>query len=376
MSIQNTKHSIIPVVLSADNNYAPYLGVCIKSIIENASSTNNYDIYILASDINEDYQSKIKEMEQENISINFYDMTQILAGLDCALFSCPGDGNTYYSAETYYRLFLPQILENYDKILYLDCDMIIRHDVADLFNIDIGDNFIGATHDLSLIIASNTYSAWAKLFTQYINNILELKNVDNYFQAGVMIWNLAKCREHNLTKKFLDTLQRIGTPKYVDQDVMNAVLGGKNIFCLDQKWDVAWDIRFWYANYHNLLPQKYLENYENNLTDPWIIHYTSLIKPWKSPEKKNAHYFWHYARMTPFYEEIIYKNTKTSVAAAPAFDLSMIQETLNYTQNKFKYLKYSFLSKITFGKKRKKYKQKRKNLKARLKLVKAFLKAK
>lgn len=375
--MQNIKQTKIPVVLSADNNYAPYLGVCIKSIIENASRTNIYDIYILTSNINDDYQSRIKNMEQENVSINFYDMETVLKGLDMSLFKCPNTGNNFYSAETYYRLFLSRILESYDKILYLDCDMIILHDVADLFNIDIGDNFIGATHDLSLLIASNNYSNWADTFLKYVNDYLGMKDLNNYFQAGVMIWNLAKCREHDLTQKFLDMLQKIGTPKYVDQDVMNAVLGGKNIFWLNQKWDVVWDISFWYQGLHNLLPQKFLADYENNLAAPWIIHYTSSIKPWKKPEKKNAKYFWHYARMTPFYEEIIYKNTKaSSPAVMPTFDLSIIQEALNYTQNKFKYLRYSLLSKITFGKKRKKYKQKRKNIKAKLKQVKTFLKAK
>lgn len=361
----------IPVVLAADNNYAPYLGVCIQSIISNASSENNYSIYVLNSNIDKTYQMTLKEMSSSNISINFFDMSPVLSGIRKNLFACPSTGNDFYSPETYYRLFLPKILQEYDKVLYLDSDMVVCKDVADLFKIDIGDNFIGVTHDLSLLTATNTSSPWSKFFMKYAHEKLLLENIDNYFQAGVMIWNLKKCREAQLTDKFLSTLQRIGTPMYVDQDVMNSTLAGKNIFWIDQCWDVAWDISFWYKE--SMIPNEWKEDYLNNLYSPYIMHFTSGIKPWNSPDKAHAKIFWKYARMTPFYEEILYKNLKVQISN---FDGNIVKDALNYSKNKLRYWRYKFLSKVTFGKMRKHYKNKKKELKKRLKQVRKFLKGK
>ncbi len=378
----DTKKQTIPVVLSSDNNYAPYLGVCLKSIIDNTSAKNNYHIYVLSSEIDDDYQSRIKEMEKENISICFLDMKPVLKGLDHSLFFCPRTGNNFYSPETYYRLFLPNILKNYNKILYLDCDMIILRDVADLFNIDIGDNFIGATHDLSFLVSERSYSQWSRDFNHYVKNSLLLENLDNYFQAGVMIWNLDKCRKHNLTQKFLEALQRIETPKYVDQDVMNSALSGKGIFWVEQRWNVAWDIEFWYPGFDNLIPDKYAD-YGKNLLNPWIIHYTSSIKPWNDPKRKNAKYFWQYAKLTAFYEEILLKT-----AAAPflkqqpknsflsEISVPLLNTALHPFLSKLHYRRCKILAKITFGKTKKHYENKSRYLKQQLKSVKKLLKRK
>lgn len=81
--------------------------------------------------------------------------------------------------------------------------------------------------------------------------------------------------------------------------------------------------------------------------------------------------------MTPFYEEILFKNLNSrNRNANNAIDLTLVRETANYLKNKITYWRYRLLSKITFGKKRRKYKQKRKELKTRLKQVRAFLKGK
>ena len=79
-----------------------------------------------------------------------------------------------------------------------------------------------------------------------------------------------------------------------------------------------------------------------------------------------------FIKITEETEEILFKNLNTNNAMV----LTFVRETANYFKNKIRYWRYHLLSKITFGKKRKKYKQKRKELKARLKQVRAFLKVK
>ncbi len=376
-NISTQNKQIIPIVLSANDNYAPYLGVCIKSIIENSSNEYEYNIYILISDMNVDYQNKIKKMEKDNISINFYDMSKKIKDINTLLF-IPDFGNDFYSIETYYRLFLPVIFENYDKILYLDCDMIIRKNPADLFNIDIGKNFVGVTHDLSLLLSVKTQSKWAKDFENYVNVKLKLETLDNYFQAGVMIWNLEECRNNDLTTQFLSMLKKIRTPRYVDQDVMNAVFKGKNIYWIDQKWNVAWDIKFWYPNYKDAMPKKYADNYAKNLTDPWIIHYTSAIKPWNTPTKENSMYFWQYARQTHFYEEILYKNLKMNPVQqiTQVANMDIVRNIKNYSKNRFHYYRCKIMANLTFGKMRNHYKKKKRSLREKIRNARRFLKGK
>ena len=366
---EETKYKdIIPVVLSADNNYAPYLGVCIQSIISNSSDENRYNIYILNLNIDLLHRQIILGFQKKNISITFIDMNPFIKGLH-SLFSCTKAENNFYTPETYFRLFLPKIFNEYDKIIYLDCDMTILKDIACLINVDIGDNFVGVTHDLSLLFSSYRYSPWDKELKKYMNNILNVKS-SNYFQAGVMIWNLKKCREHDLTNLFLNKLQEIGVPKYVDQDVMNSVFNGTGIFWIDQRWDVAWDISIWYKDYLYLIPEYYVNQYKKSISDPWIIHYTSGIKPWNSFRIKQSEYFWKYARISPFYEEILYKNLKNNIQN---IDVSLIHDAINFSRIKFNYYKCKILQNITFGKRRTHYKNKRKILKNKIKQVKQFL---
>lgn len=54
------------------------------------------------------------------------------------------------SVETYYRLIIPEIMPNYHKILYLDCDMVADHDVAELYDFDLKGAVIGAAKDIDV----------------------------------------------------------------------------------------------------------------------------------------------------------------------------------------------------------------------------------
>ena len=89
--------------------------------------------------------------------------------------------------------------------------------------------------------------------------------------------------------------------------------------------------------------------------------------------------------MTPFYEEILFKNIYSSIPSQTEIvvqgnkgeDNSLwIKDVFNYRKDRLKYWKYKLMSKITFGKKKQKYKQKKKTLKFKLRMVRRFLKEK
>ena len=92
----------------------------------------------------------------------------------------------YYTLTTYYRLIVPNAFPYIDKALYLDSDTLIRDDIATLYDTEIGDNILGAIKDGSVQIFDE--------FITYVEKALKIKK-ECYFNAGVLIMNLAKMRK-------------------------------------------------------------------------------------------------------------------------------------------------------------------------------------
>ena len=98
-------------------------------------------------------------------------------------------------------------------------------------------------------------------------------------------------------------------PMFVDQCILNAVC--KNSYVeLEPSWNVEWHLSFQTSDLkENLKTEDYLR-YSKSFNKPFIIHYTSRIKPWNTPNLPLADRFWYYARQTIFYEEILYNNMR------------------------------------------------------------------
>lgn len=289
--------NLIPVVMSADNNYAPYLAVCIKSLIENSSKNNNYCIYVLYTELSESNQTKIKNLETSNCNIEFIDVTSYYADLDLS--------NFYYgnlSLASYNRFLIPKIFSDYKKVIYCDCDAVFNADVAEVFNIDIGNKYIGAIKDtfvnyLVLKDSNNEY---------YYKNILGLEKSENYFQSGFMIMNIPELLKNNFSDNFLLTLKKIEKPKYYDQCILNIVCQN-NVYFIPEEWNFMFSVHF-IPDYKQFLPKDILQRYMQAHKNPKYIHFCGAAKPWQDPLLDKAEIFWKYARMTDFYEQIIYEN--------------------------------------------------------------------
>ena len=138
----NKEVNEIPVFFAVDNGYIPFLGVALKSLIDNTSKKNKYAIKILYTSVTEENKARIKKYEKENISIEFVDLNKQLEEIKEKLYT-----RNYFSNTTYYRLFIPELYPQYDKVVYIDSDTICLADIADLYNVDMGDNLIAAVSD-------------------------------------------------------------------------------------------------------------------------------------------------------------------------------------------------------------------------------------
>lgn len=134
----------INICFSSDDNYAQHLGVAIASILKNSSAKDKYNFFIMDGKIgagNKRKIAKLKNIRDFNITYTEMDESHFV--------DCPITGYVdYITLPTYYRFKIPSLFSDVDKILYMDCDMIVREDIASLFNTDITDYHVAAVPEV------------------------------------------------------------------------------------------------------------------------------------------------------------------------------------------------------------------------------------
>ncbi len=342
----------IPVVFSSNNNYLPYLAVTLESMLANADKNCFYDIFIFYDAVSYELKELLaEEMEKyPNTSVTFVNVNRYIDNK--ILYS-----RAHYSKEMYYRLLIPELLAHYPKALYLDCDLLVEGDISRLYEQDIAGCLLAA-------VRNYTNLPMAK----YVANVLKLETKD-YFNSGVLLFNLEECRRFSLKEKCLDTLQNFAQLVCPDQDLLNLCCRSK-VFFLDMSWNVMWHhLLRPFVHKINLSPEQAAE-YEKAVRFPQIIHYTTGYKPWNYQENILADRWWRYAIQSPFYHGIVYKYMSQHIDGK----MREIMEVLKLPVLKKRYFRLWLASKLTFGKKRKQLKKKRKELKMQIKSIRRVLK--
>ena len=175
----------IPVFFATDNNYAPFMAVALASMLEHASTAYFYKVYVLTTNLHHEYTERIKNICRDtmsgNASVEFVSLREEME-------KTPGTFHLrdYYSRETYCRIFIPRFFPQYDKVIYLDSDLVVTGDISELYNIDVGDNLVGAA--IEEVMQS------FDVFGTYVEKALGIRR-EKYFSAGVLLINAKKYRE-------------------------------------------------------------------------------------------------------------------------------------------------------------------------------------
>ena len=174
--------------------------VTLKSLIENSNKNNYYEICIFETEILERNKEKLLSMTTDNINIKFINVTKYIRNVDKIKFFI----HRHFSVEAYYRIFIPRIFKNFNKILYLDTDIIILDDIANLYNSNTNNKMLSAVLDIEIIRAvyNKSFAKHKITFTNYLTNDIKLKNIYNYFQSGVLLFDIKKCINFNLKKNY------------------------------------------------------------------------------------------------------------------------------------------------------------------------------
>ncbi len=278
----------VPIIFSCSNYFVPFAAQTLLSVLKHTSNTKNYDLFFLHTGITENNQRVMQGMVSDypNVSLRFLNIERFIRPQNLHIYD-------RFSVETFYRLLVPQMFSNYSKVIYLDSDLTVLRDVAELLEIDIGDNLLAATYDATQIILHITDPEIRKNH----DRILQLKNPYLYFQAGVLVFNI---REFNKTFRPNELLELAEAREYlyVDQDVLNVACQGR-VYPLDMNWNV---LKAGSPYVLRQIDDTLYEAYIDAEKTPYIVHHAGPFKPWIYPTTNFAAIYWEYARQTPFYE--------------------------------------------------------------------------
>ncbi len=262
----------IPIIFSTDDNYVPYLDVAISSLIENASRDYSYKIIVLNTGLLPVNTAKLNSNECDGFDIEFFDISESIKEISAHF------KNVYhFSLASYYRLFIASLFPQYDKVIYLDCDLVVLGDISKLYNIELGENILGA--------ASEQYVKSTPEFRRYANVALGV-DPDVYVNSGVLVMNLEEFRKNKIEGKFIELIT-----KY-DFDLLDPDQAYLNYLCKDK-------IYLLQSGWNNEPILTSCEGEKN------IVHYALYKKPWQYDDVKDGEYFWHYAKKSAFYERIL-----------------------------------------------------------------------
>ena len=258
----------IPIVLAADENYAPQMYITILSALKSKNTESFYDIFCLVPDrFSGETEEVFFELQNkfENTNIRFISMNNDFKDQEMQI--------SHISTPTYYRLRMPEILKEYKKAIYLDVDIIVLKDLSEFFNIDIDDYYIAGVKAAAYIMNEK--------LRQYSASI-GIEDISAYINAGVTLWNLEKIRKDNLCDKLIELAAR--NFRSMDQDVINLAFNGK-IKILPFRYNLMTKYYDRILNQRELLDKIYgKKEIDEAIDSPVIIHYADYVKPWSTEE--------------------------------------------------------------------------------------------
>jgi lipopolysaccharide biosynthesis glycosyltransferase len=287
------------VVCAADDAFAMPLAVMACSVLDNLNPKKRLLLYVIDGGITKRNKRKIESsLDLSRITLKW--LTPDFSKLSNLKVS------DHISYATYFRILIPDIIpESFHKAIYLDCDLVVIKDLDELWCTSFNGKHLLAVQDMAA-----PYMRSSKVLKNYdhcgpylsddtaLINYRELGLTGDYkyFNAGVLVINLDKWREDNISETVINYLHT--NKKYVrwwDQDGLNAILAGKWKE-LDLRWNQGARI-YRYPSWGQSPYEKHL--YNKILSNPYIIHFSMASKPWHFDCSHPARdLFFHYLDMT------------------------------------------------------------------------------
>ena len=285
----------INICFASDNNYAPYLGIAILSILKNAAKEDSFHFYILDNQISAQNKQKISSLSSKNP----FEITWL--AWDKKLFENCDTKSTAWSLAIFGRYLISELIKE-DKVLYLDCDILVRGSLAKLWNENVDDYYLAGVRDYNAILRDN-------LATRF-----EGMDPRGYVNSGVLLINNKKWREEKLFHTLLDySVKNASLLKCPDQDAINYICRKHKKF-LPERYNATSYMWKPYLITEDFDAQKILAEREHIVIrhfHPWKKNsfvpnrdeYLDLVKqsPWPEIMPKDDPKWWAYTKMTCHY---------------------------------------------------------------------------
>lgn len=302
------------IVINVDNKYLQHAMATLCSLYEN-NKEHKIILHVMQSGLSAKSRNYINDLAARYYNkVMYYDMD------DSRLEGVQYRKNRPLSPAAYYRLLLAEVLpKDLDKVLYLDCDMIILRDISEIFHLELDGFALAATLD------QFPYSSQHRLQ-------LQMEADERTFCSGIMLVNLKYWRDHNVTEGLLEYAKRPRKEIWLhDQDVLNYYFK-KQWFLLPPKWNKTHisnrSIR--YFGYRAF-------DYKEYVLSPMLIHFASVgIKPWyNSPCPKKSEYLKYLYKSN--FKEITFENisNKKSILLAKTTLVNWLKSFLIKTLRKY-----------------------------------------
>lgn len=303
--------NLIPIVFATDDNYVPLLSVAIRSILDNACNDNFYMIYILNTELSKDNVDKINKFNCEIMQIEYVNVAERMEKINKDKIHL----RDYYTKAIYYRIFIADLFPQYEKILYVDCDVVLLEDISKLYNHSIEDNIFIAVHEETMSIMD--------VFGNYSEKFLGVKR-ENYFNSGLLLINIQKYVEEKIEEKFINFMHKYKFEVAPDQDYLNYLCKDKVKYV-----DVGW----------NKTPfSEEINPFEESNVK--LVHFKLNFKPWLYYGVRYEDYFWKYAKKTPYYNQLLsMRNSFTNEFGNESERkfIKLQQTAKNYAESKVNY---------------------------------------
>lgn len=268
------KLNVVNVAYGIDDNYARCMATSIVSFCIN-NKNKNFCFYIVASDLSDKTKIKLKVLAKDyNIDIIIYEINKDFFR-DMPIIH-------EISLATYFRILLPNLVLDVDKLYYIDADIVCLKDADSFFYINLEDNIIAAVPD-------------GKKMNDKRNKALNLGQ-HIYFNAGVLIIDIKKWNKNRISDKLITVINKYKKIiKYEDQDALNIVLSkkvryiSKNFNCISLKdIDVREIVLLHFANHPKPWSRYWFLNIMNNKFTKQLYSEYEKLTPWKNKQLENS----------------------------------------------------------------------------------------
>ena len=256
----------LSAVFICDRGYVMQTTVAIRSLLD-SSAESVPEVFVVSYGLEQEQEKELLSLSREGASV------RLLRGDGCFSedsFSVQESRYRVATKAALLKFYLPALLPDLDRVLYLDGDIIVRRDLSPLAEIELGGRLAAVVRDLPQVF--------------YEKQLLGESR--DYFNSGVMLLNLRQMRAEGLTERLVEMKKACPDDKLMDQNVLNRAMAGR-VLQLPMIYNVC---------YANLRRRWRRERMARQINEAYgtgfrslrqireaaaIIHYSSGEKPWK-----------------------------------------------------------------------------------------------